>query len=70
MTSAPYADGPGQGESDLPGGDLGVGGPAEETGDPGDGPTQPEGYPEQVDPAQGPVTGSDRIGDLLDPGAH
>jgi len=54
------------------GGDLGVGGPAEERGaDPG--PTQPQGYPEAVDPAQGPVAGGagggDR-GDLEDPGAH
>ena len=52
------------------GGDLGVGGPAEEAGD---GPTQPQGYPEEVDPAQGPVAGgaggADR-GDLEDPGAR
>jgi len=54
------------------GGDLGAGGPAEEVGA-GDGPTQPEGYPEQVDPTQGPVAGgaggADR-GDLEDPGAR
>jgi hypothetical protein len=49
------------------GGDLGVGGPAEQTGD---GPTQPAGVPEEVDPARGPVgAGGLGGGDLEHPGA-
>jgi hypothetical protein len=58
-------------ETGAVGGDLGVGGPAEETGA-GDGSTQPEGYPEEVDPAQGPVAGGAgdaARGDLEEPGA-
>ncbi len=69
MTSAPNEDGTAR-ERDLPGGDLGIGGPAEDTADEPGAPTQPEGRPEEVDPAHGPVTDGATRGDLLDPGAR
>ncbi|NAZ83601.1 hypothetical protein GTR02_17450 [Kineococcus sp. R8] len=50
------------------GADLGVGSPAEDVGD-GDGPATPPGYPDEVDPAEGPVGSGDRVGSLDDPGA-
>ncbi len=52
------------------GGDLGVGGPAEQAGE---GPTQPAGVPEAVDPARGPVGAAglgDGGGDLEHPGVR
>ncbi|GAB7193358.1 hypothetical protein NUM3379_40680 [Kineococcus sp. NUM-3379] len=55
MTSAPIEPAPAAGGGqDLPETDLGAHGPAEDTGA---GPTQPPGYPEAVDPAEGPVPG-------------
>ncbi len=56
--------------SDVPAGDLGAGGPADDPGD-GDGPTTPPGYPDEVDPAEGPLAGRDvsPLGDLDRPGA-
>ncbi len=71
MTSAPDEDGGTTGTP--PGAEPGVGLPAQETADdPGPAGTQPAGYPEQVDPAQGPVVGAAgaRTGDLEDPGAR
>lgn len=74
MTSAP-ADQPDRARpgspGDTPAADLGVAGPAEETGDPTEAGTPP-GYPEEVDPALGPVGGvvGRATGDLRDPGAH
>ncbi len=65
MTSSPDDQ-----QAGLPeGGDLGVAGPAEQTGE---GPTQPAGVPEEVDPARGPVGAGglgDGGGDLEHPGA-
>jgi hypothetical protein len=42
----------------IPAGDLGVGGPADESGDDGQ-PQTPPGYPEAVDPTEGPLVGRD-----------
>ena len=70
MTSAPSADGSTTGTP--PGAEPGPGEPAQETGDDtGGARRQPEGYPEEVDPAEGPVSGRGRTarGDLEDPGA-
>jgi hypothetical protein len=55
---------------DVPAGDLGVGGPAEDTGD-GQGAQTPPGYPEEVDPTQGPIAArrGGQLGDLKNPGA-
>jgi hypothetical protein len=52
-----------------PAADAGVGGPADDAGD-GDGPLTPPGYPEEVDPAQGPLAGraGTSLGDLRNPG--
>lgn len=52
---------------DVPGGDLGVGGPADSPGEAGT--TQPPEYPEEVDPSAGPLADDARQGDLRDPGA-
>jgi hypothetical protein len=68
MTSAPYED-----RDTGRGADPGFGEPAQDTGDGVDAaPSQPDGYPEEVDPAQGPVTGraGASTGDLEDPGAR
>ena len=54
MTSAPIEPAPGADGPGTPPTDLGVGGPAEDTGPEG-APTQPPGYPESVDAAEGPV---------------
>ena len=71
MTSTPIEPGAGSDDGGTPaGGDLGVGGPAESTGDAGTAQTPP-GYPEEVDPREGPVPGAgDDRGDLTDPGAE
>ena len=71
MTSAPPGDGMTTGTP--PGAEPGVGEPAQETGDAASGAArQPEGHPEEVDPAQGPLAGraGAALGDLEDPGAH
>ncbi|GAA4969810.1 hypothetical protein [Kineococcus glutinatus] len=76
MTTAPFEHRPGArvpaagttaGE-DTTAADAGVGGPAE---DAGEFPQQPPGYPEEVDPAEGPLAGREPglLGDLRDPGA-
>ena len=54
---------------DVPAGDLGAGGPAEETGEGGN--AQPPGYADEVDPSQGPLAArpNGHLGDLDDPGA-
>ncbi|WP_432560839.1 hypothetical protein [Kineococcus sp. SYSU DK003] len=51
-------------------GDAASHGPAQTSGTPGT-PQVPEGYPEQVDPAEGPLAGRDPhlLGDLAHPGA-
>ena len=73
MTSAPFEPGLSgrDDETDVPAGDLGAGGPAEDAGSEG-GPLTPPQYPEQVDPAEGPVgdRAARRLGDLIDPGAR
>ena len=53
-----------------PAADAGVGGPADDPGD-GGGDRTPPGYPEEVDPAEGPLAGrtGGSLGDLRDPGA-
>ena len=55
----------------VPAGDLGAGGPADDPGS-GEGPRTPPGYPEEVDPAQGPLAdrAAENLGDLEDPGAQ
>jgi hypothetical protein len=75
MTSQPIEPQPGAGSDvDAPagawGGDLGVGGPAEQVGPPDEAQTPP-GYPEEVDPSEGPLAGRDgsALGDLGRPGA-
>ena len=67
MTTAPVEPGPGGSGLDegtgenaaegVPAGDPGVVGPAEDTGGDGDEnrSTTPPGYPDEVDPARGPV---------------
>ena len=70
--------GPGAGTGgavQVPAGDAGVGGPAEDTGDDAtreEGSQTPAGWPEEVDPVRGPVADpvSGDLGDLKDPGAH
>jgi hypothetical protein len=67
MTNSPDDQQAGHDAGIPDGGDLGVGGPAEQTGE---GPTQPAGVPEEVDPARGPVgAGGLGGGDLEHPGA-
>ena len=68
MTSTPIEPGATGGDDDIPAGDLGVGGPAEETGEEGTSQTPP-GYADEVDPSEGPVGGGGAGGDLQDPGA-
>jgi hypothetical protein len=73
MTSEPLESRPAAESSadDVPAGDLGVGGPADTTGPAGE-PGTPSGYPEEVDPAEGPLAGRTEqgLGDLRDPGAR
>ena len=72
MTSAPMEPelNPRSAEDDVPAGDLGVGGPADDAGDGGEQAFTRPGYAEEVDPAEGPVAehGTGRRGDLDDPG--
>lgn len=72
MTSEPIEPNPAHGTSETgtPAADLGVGGPADDAGDAGQERTPP-GYPDDVDPTEGPVTGrgDSGLGDLEDPGA-
>jgi len=58
------------GEDEVPAGDLGAGGPADDRGD-GEAPASPPGYPDEVDPAEGPLgpRRDGHLGDLEDPGA-
>lgn len=59
---------PGAEAASSPAADAGVGGPADETGPAGELQTPPE-YPDEVDPAAGPVgAGGGGLGDLQDPG--
>ena len=75
MTTAPLEPRPGDATPGEPGSgtstDLGAGGPADDAGTQ-DGPLGPSGYPEEVDPAEGPLAGRDRaaLGDLHEPGAE
>jgi hypothetical protein len=75
MTSQPSEPGSDVGSdadspAGVPGGDLGVGGPADQAG-PADEARTPPGYPEEVDPSKGPLAGRDdsALGDLEQPGA-
>jgi hypothetical protein len=75
MTSQPIEPRPGAGPdadapAGAPGGDLGVGGPADQAG-PADEAQTPPGYPERVDPSEGPLAGREdtALGDLGQPGA-
>ena len=79
MTSSPiephHSDGPHSDDPDadtraeVPGGDRGVGGPADQAGPAGEA-SSPPGYPEGVDPAEGPLAGREdsALGDLGHPG--
>ena len=73
MTSEPLEPNPARGTDggEVPAGDLGVDGPADDTGDPGQEPTPP-GYPDDVDASQGPVAdrGDSVLGDLEEPGTR
>jgi hypothetical protein len=72
MTSGPLEPGRAAEASadDAPAGDLGIGGPADTAGPAGETGT-PSGYPEEVDPTEGPLAGRTEsgLGDLRDPGA-
>lgn len=77
MTAAPFQPnigqpnvGPIEGAADVPAGDLGVGGPADDPGETGVAPAPP-GLPAEVDPAEGPLAGREdsALGDLRNPGA-
>ena len=74
MTSSPIephrSDDPdADARAEVTGGDRGVRGPADQAG-PAEEASSPPGYPEGVDPAEGPLAGRDdsALGDLERPG--